>query len=89
MQTSSGISGLMDVCNNGHEDTVDTLLLHPDIDVNLKDHHGRNALYLAERRDYYEIVEKVKNYKRGIDRREGVISKTPKKLDIEKLTAYK
>ena len=49
-----GETGLMCALNSGHNNVVQVLLHHPQIDVNKVDHHGRSALHLAVIHDNHE-----------------------------------
>ena len=62
---------------NGHRGAVEEILKHPDVDVNLKDNDGQTALERAIDKGYTEIAEMIKNYRRGVDRREGVKGVSP------------
>lgn len=89
IQSKLGRTALLVAAWNGHEKVVEKLLQHPDIDITLKDNEGDDAIDKANRTRHYKIAQMIRDYKRGVDGREGVIKQEPNKLDIEKLASYK
>ena len=65
-QSSSGWTALHWACNRNYTKVVEKLLEHPDVDVNLKDDSDRSASFLANE----EIAQMIKNYRRGVDKRD-------------------
>ena len=54
----------MDACHIGHRQVVD-LLLSKDPDINIQNNYGWNALMLACRDGYHQIVEQLLSTERS------------------------
>ena len=60
-------TALMLAARLGHLEMIQTLLKHPNIDINLQDLNGMTALYLAVRENHYKIAQELLDAGAGID----------------------
>ena len=67
-QNRTGYTALSLASFNVFPDVVEKILQHPDVDVKLKNNVGTSALDYSDK----TIKKMIKEYKRGVDRREGV-----------------
>ena len=76
IQDKQGNTALIWASFCGLSTVVEKILQHPDVDINIQDFGGTSALVWANRKNQPKIVKMIKNYQRGVDRREGVIQKS-------------
>ena len=72
IQNEHGDTALMYAAVCGYKEVAEKLLQHPDVDVNIKNKSGNDALYYAsavKNPDGEQIVQMIKNYKRGVSKR--------------------
>ena len=75
---------LMTAAHLGHLETVEILLRHQGINVDLQDDNGMTALYLAARENHYEIVKLLLDAEASIDVVDNQVGRSPLRCAAER-----